>query len=64
MLRLIGRIFFELFFEIILHGTGHVLIRFVKPKSEPSDTACAIVGIAFWIAVYAGGYATYRAAAA
>ena len=63
ILRVVGRILFEVFFEFILRGTGYALIRLFRPRSDPSDTACAIVGILFWIAVGTGGYFIYRAAA-
>ena len=64
ILRVIGRILFEVFFEFILQGTGYVLIRLFRPRDEPGDTACAIVGILFWAVVGIGGYYIYRAAAA
>jgi hypothetical protein len=31
--RVVGRILFEIFFEIIIQGTGYVLVRTVRPKT-------------------------------
>ena len=62
--RVVGRLVFEIFFELIIQGTGHVLIRIVKPAHQPSDKACAVVGLLFWAAAGVGGYLLYRAAAA
>lgn len=63
ILRVTGRLLFELVVEVMIRGTGHVLIRIVRPRSEPGDTASAIAGLAFWAAVGAGGYFIYRASA-
>jgi len=62
--RVVGRLVFEIFFELIIQGTGHVLIRTFRPAHEPSDKACAVVGLLFWAAAGVGGYLLYRAAAA
>lgn len=62
--RVVGRILFEVFFEFIIQGTGYVLVRTVRPKTEPDDTVCAVVGLLFWAAVGVGSYFAYRAAAA
>jgi len=62
--RVVGRILFEVFFEFIIQGTGYVLVRTVRPKTEPDDTVCTVVGLLFWVAVGVGGYFVYRAAAA
>lgn len=61
VLRVTGCLLFELVVEVMLRGTGHVLIRIAKPRSEPGETACAIAGLVFWAAVGAGGYFIYRA---
>ncbi len=63
VLRVIGRLLFELVVEVMVHGTGRVLIRIVRPGSEPGGTASAIAGVVFWAAVGAGGYFIYRASA-
>ena len=62
--RVIGRVLIEVFFELILQGTGYFLLKLVRPKHEPSDAACAIAGILFWLVMAVGGYFIYKAAAA
>ena len=62
--RVVGRFVFEIFFELVIQGTGYVLIRTARPAYEPSDTACAVVGLLFWSAIGVGAYLLYRAAAA
>ena len=64
IVRVVGRILFEIFFEIIIQGTGYVLVRTVRPKTEPDDTICAVVGLLFWVFVGVGGYFVYHATAA
>ena len=64
IVRVVGRILFEVFFEFIIQGTGYVLVRTVRPKTEPDDTVCTVVGLLFWVVVGIGGYFTYRATAA
>ena len=62
--RVVGRILFEIVFEFIIQGTGYVLLRLFRPKSEPSDTACAIVGLLFWVGALVGGFWLYHHLAA
>ena len=64
IVRVVGRILFEIFFEIIIQGTGYVLVRTVRPKTAPDDTICAVVGLLFWVFVGVGGYFVYHATAA
>ena len=61
--RFAGRVLFEIVFELIVQGTGHLLLRFLRPKSDPGDTASAIVGLLFWAGVVAGGFWLYHVAA-
>ncbi|MDR2188703.1 MAG: hypothetical protein LBE62_11770 [Azonexus sp.] len=58
--RFVGRALFEIVGEIVIKGAGYVLIRIFKPKSEPDELACAIVGLLFWAAVGVGAYFVYR----
>lgn len=53
--RFVGRILFEIVFEFIIQGTGSALLRLFRPRSEPSDTACALVGILFWVGAVVSG---------
>ncbi len=54
----------EMFIEVIVLGTGGGLIRLFRPTHNPSDGACAIAGIFFWLIVGLCGYLMYHAAAA
>lgn len=63
VLRVAGRLVFEAVVELLIMGTGRVLIRVVRPGSEPGDMACGIIGILFWAAICAGLYALHRATA-
>lgn len=64
VLRILGWLFFELLFELVIKGSGSLVIRLVRPSAEPGDTACAIVGVLFWMAVGSGGFFLYRAVSA
>ena len=57
----VGEIFVELVFEIMIKGSGYILLRIFRPKSDPGEGACAIVGIIFWILVGTAAYFIYRA---
>jgi len=58
--RIAGRIVVELVFEVVVQGTGYALLRLFRPDHEPSDTACAVVGLSFWVGVVAAGYWLYH----
>ena len=58
--RVVGEIVVQVVLEVVIKGVGYALIRLVRPRSEPSDGACGVVGLVFWIAVAAGGYGLYR----
>jgi hypothetical protein len=61
ILRVAGRILFELLFELILGGTGQVLIRLARPRSVPGGATCVLVGLLFWIAAGVAGSFLYLA---
>lgn len=60
VLRFIGRLLFEVVVEVLIQGTGHVILRTVRPKSEPGETACTLVGLVFWATVIVLGWFLYR----
>ena len=62
--RVAGRLVLEIFFELIIQGTGYAILRVIRPDRQPSDRSAAIVGVVFWVAMGAGGYLLYQAAAA
>lgn len=39
-LRAVGRILFEVFFDLLIKGVGYALIKLFRPHSEPSDVSC------------------------
>ena len=51
--KLIGQVFLELIFEIILKGPGYIIVKlFSKNKEkEPSETPVFIVGVLFWVVI-------------
>ncbi len=60
VLRVAGRILFELIVELAIKGMGHVLIRILRPKSEPGEMACALVGLLFWALLITVGIVVHQ----
>jgi hypothetical protein len=58
--RFVGRLLFEVVVEVLIQGTGHVILRTVRSKSEPGETACTLVGLLFWATVIVLGWFLYR----
>ena len=44
-------VFVDIFFEAIIKGTGHIVLVTLRPKKEPSEAACALVGLLAWAAL-------------
>jgi hypothetical protein len=61
--RFIARIVFEIVVEWLLRGTGALILRLVRPRHEPGETAAILTGLVFWIAAIALGLWVYRQAA-
>jgi hypothetical protein len=59
-LRFVGRILFEVLFELLAKGVGYALIKFFRPHSEPSDVSCGLVGLVFWAAAITLGFVVYQ----
>lgn len=62
--RFISRMLFEIVVEWLLHGTGALILRLIRPRHEPGETAAILTGLLFWIAVIALGLWLYRQAGA
>lgn len=62
--RFIARILFEIVVEWLLHGTGALILRLIRPRHEPGETAAILTGLLFWIAVIALSLWLYRQAGA
>lgn len=63
LIRFVARIVFEIVVEWLLHGTGTLILRVIRPRHEPSETAAILTGLIFWIAVIALCVWVYRQAA-
>lgn len=61
--RFIARIVFEIVVEWLLRGTGELILRLLRPRHKPGETAAIMTGLVFWIAVMALGYWLYGQAA-
>ena len=62
--KLLWRIAVEIILELLIIGGGRLLIRFIRPQSEPSEFVCVVVGVLFWAAVGLGVYGIAQATAA
>jgi hypothetical protein len=51
VLKLLWRLAVELILELLIIGGGRLLIHLVRPRSEPGEFVCAVVGVSFWVAV-------------
>ena len=60
--RFIARLVFEIVVEVILRGTGAMILRLLRPKHEPGETAATLAGLAFWGAVIALVFWAFRMA--
>lgn len=63
LFRFVGRIFVEILFEGLIKGTGYAIVSAVRPKTEPEDALCSVVGLLFWLAVGLAAYCIYWATA-
>ena len=58
--RFVARLLVEVVVEILIQGTGYLILRTARPKSEPGETACTVAGMAFWAVVIALAWLFYR----
>ncbi len=61
VLKFVARFVFEVVFELLILGTGRSLVLLVRPRSDPGDALCAVVGLVFWVVVCAGAFGLYHA---
>lgn len=59
--RLAVQLVVEVVFEILIKGTGHLVLKTIRPRREPSDLASALVGIVILAAVIALAAGLYMA---
>lgn len=55
LVRFVIYVSVDIFFEAIIKGTGHFVLVGLRPNKEPSETACAVVGLLFWAALVVAG---------
>lgn len=60
VLRFFGRILFELVVELLLYGTGRLLLKPFFRDKEPNDALCALVGLLAWAAFAVAAFMAYR----
>lgn len=61
VIRFVGRVFVEFVLELLIQGTGGVVLKLLRPRHEPGETAAAIVGLVVWLVVAAVGYGLHAA---
>lgn len=49
--KFIGRILFELFFELLIKGAGYLICRPFKKNIDPDGFLVVVVGLVFWVGV-------------
>jgi len=58
--RLIGQIFIELIFEILIKGPGYFIIKLFSVAAPDPDSAKVIfTGILFWVIIGLSSYGVY-----
>lgn len=62
--RFLARLVADLVVELLLRGTGHLILRLLRPRRVPGENAAAVAGLVFWIAAIALGVWAYRQAGA
>lgn len=51
--RLVMEVIVEMVVNVTFRGTGWVILKGLRPRSEPADTAATWVGAVFWALVVA-----------
>ena len=59
-LRVAGRIVVDIVFEVLIKGAGYAAIKVFRPRSEPDETWCALIGLMIFAAVVAAGLGVYH----
>lgn len=57
--RVVGRVLFEIVFELLVRGAGYVICRIFSPAIDPDGWQVAVVGIIFWVLLGGVGYFVY-----
>ncbi len=60
--RIIGQIFIELIFEILIKGPGYFIVKLFSVEAPDTDSARVIfTGVLFWLLIGFGSYGVYSA---
>jgi len=59
VLRVVGQLFGEIVGEFLIRGVGYAICRRISPSVDPEGLTVALVGLLFWIALLALGFAVY-----
>jgi hypothetical protein len=59
-LRIIGRVFAEVVFEICIKGLGYLICRPFSRSVNPDGVLVAVVGLAAWASILAALYLGYE----
>ncbi len=46
--RFLASLFTDLVIEVAIQGTGYLLLRLLRPRSEPSEAAATLAGLCVW----------------
>jgi hypothetical protein len=53
-IKLVGRVLFELIFEVLIRGTGFWICRIFSKRVKIDDIIVAVTGLLFWIGLPIG----------
>ncbi len=56
IVRFIGRTLLDFVFELLLRGTGQIVLSVLRPSKKPAETEAAITGLMFWCVTTVGGF--------
>lgn len=60
VLRFVARMLFELVVELLLQGTGRLLLKPFYRDEEPSDGLCTLIGLLAWAGFAVVAFMAYR----
>jgi len=63
-LRLIWWLLSDLLLEVLIKGTGYLVLRWLRPGSKPSESAATVAGLCAWAVLGGIGFWLWHAHAA
>ncbi|SEL78436.1 hypothetical protein SAMN05428989_2507 [Pseudoxanthomonas sp. GM95] len=61
LFRLLAWLFMDLVFETVIQGTGALVLRMLRPHTEPSETAATVAGLCAWALLVGLGIVLWQA---